>query len=628
MRGDEGNEGMTVTVQAKRLYISIAAALAVVCVGYLWLNTKAATIATDEIHYSYLENEDGVVFNWRGYADTIYYAPEGEYGQPGREPYSGQAKAAESTVKPVDTPGPFMEVTLAGLQRNTTYHYKIGIDGVDRTFRTVPTASFTWVDIGDTASSLCNSWMPTQHQLITVQNPSFVTHGGDISEANNCSAKATHSYYSDQEVWSRSAAFQPVWGNHEYANPTAKAAAGTPRDSMANYKGRSYMTNAQTVAIDTPKRVTHPGCGSESGSTVNTCQGEDWGWFKTGHVLFISYPEADSAAYPEWQIKADALMAQAQANPEIDYIITYGHRPAYTSVAVGPEMPLQAAVNALATKYSPRANNLTGKYVLNIGHHAHGEEAFAPINGLVHINNAAGGQGLTSFGDPAAAGSIFRMRHFGILRGDYDATNHSLAVRIICGAEFTTIKDACTYGNTMYGVTFTKSSVSTPAPSAQPLTIKEWITNAGVETDAVGWAGRYGSSPYVAVARVTGMAHTGTSSLRVSAVTGAKALSSGFNDNPRWQTNTIAGKMYTASVWVKPTFTGQKLTLRLREWKGTSSANDKAATITATATDWQKITVPLIATASGNQLAVAVYGNAMSAGQSFFADDISLTSTN
>ena len=133
-------------------------------------------------------------------------------------------------------------------------------------------------------------------------DPAFVTHGGDISYANGCGRGAVHQYYVDQQVWSAGAAFEPVWGNHEYGEPNSDEGMtpppGTPRDSLLNYKGRSFITNGQAVPSDTASQIANPGCGWETRATMNTCQGNDWGWFQVGHVLFISYPEPWPGAYP------------------------------------------------------------------------------------------------------------------------------------------------------------------------------------------------------------------------------------------------------------------------------------------------------------------------------------------
>jgi hypothetical protein len=132
----------------------------------------------------------------------------------------------------------------------------------------------------------------------------------------------------------------------------------------------------------------------------------------------------------------------------------------------------------------------------------------------------------------------------------------------------------------------------------------------------------------VTVAQDTSIAHSGTASIRVSALTGASNLSSGFNDNPRWVTNTVVGTTYTQSAWVEPGFPGQKITMHLREWKGTTLVTDKLVTLTAATTNWQQVARTLTAGGSGNQLSFAVYATSFSAGQWFNADDFSLTTPN
>jgi hypothetical protein len=112
----------------------------------------------------------------------------------------------------------------------------------------------------------------------------------------------------------------------------------------------------------------------------------------------------------------------------------------------------------------------------------------------------------------------------------------------------------------------------------------------------------------------------------VTALTGATNLSSGFNDSPRWVSQTVAGTSYTQGAWVDPSFAGQKITMRLREWSGSTLVTDKVLTLTAAAPGWQLLTQTLTAARSGDQLAFAVYANAINAGQFFYADDFSLTS--
>lgn len=587
--------------------------------------THAATDSVDEIHYSFGNTPDSVMFDWRGQEQNLYYGPDANYGY--------IAIATNSAITPVDTTGSFQEVQVKGLQPGSTYHYRIGLNGVDHTFQTIPTGDFTWADMGDTTATNCHPWMAEIQSLVAQQNPNFVTHGGDIDYANDCGVAAVHQYYLDQQVWSDSAAFQPVIGNHEYGKPGTEggmtAPSSTPQDSLLNYKGRSFFTNSQAVPNDTISQTTNPGCGWENGSTTNTCMGEDWGWFQTGNVLFVSYPEPWSNAYPTWQTAADQLMASAQADSNIDFIVTYGHRPAYSSSTTDINTALQAALNNLALKYSPTAGNPNGKYVLNVNHHAHWEEVFKPINGLVHITDGGGGAGQVSPStiDP---NSIFHITHPAILAAHYSASQHSLTVNILCGPVFAlNPKATCTYGSVLYTQTFTRNSIvptSTPIPTPTQV-VKQWVGNQSVDINLTGWAGKYGSSPYVTVAQDTTIAHTGAASIRVSALTGASNLSSGFSDSPHWVTSTTAGVTYSQSAWVKPTFVGQVLVMRLREWQGTTLKTDKWTTLTVSSTDWVQLNQTLTAAASGDYLSFIVYAKGIYAGQYFNADDFSLTTS-
>jgi hypothetical protein len=448
--------------------IGVPVAVASLVAALLPAPPAAAADSVDEIHYSYGALPGTVVVNWRGAEKRIEFGLSTAYGF--------AAVARSSRIRPVDLPGPFREVVLARLAPDTRYHYRIG-RGVDHVLRTAPLGSFRWVDVGDTASSLCKPWMTKVHTLIASLRPRFVTHGGDISEANVCGTGAVHRYYDDQQVWSTSAAFQPVWGNHEYGRPDSNAPRGTPRDSLANYKGRGYLTNPQTVPVDSTTRVKPPGCPEPSSSpprqsvqprigihrpveravALNQCRGEDWGWFQAGGVLFISYPEMWAGAMASWRPEADKLMAAAERDPSIDFVITYGHRPAYSSLKVnGRESSVRKALTALAREYSPRARHRHGKYVLNLAHHVHGLEVFKPVRGLTHVTNAGGGQGTAEL-RKVAHGSVLRVAHLGVLAGDYHASTKRLTLRWVCGPPLPESHDGdnCDYGDVVWSMTFT-----------------------------------------------------------------------------------------------------------------------------------------------------------------------------
>ena len=73
-------------------------------------------------------------------------------------------------------------------------------------------------------------------------------------------------------------------------------------------------------------------------------------------------------------------MLDAESDPSIDFVVTYGHRPAYTSQpSNGVQLDVRSALNALGDEFGTGAN---GKYVLNVAHHVHGEEAFSAQHGV------------------------------------------------------------------------------------------------------------------------------------------------------------------------------------------------------------------------------------------------------
>ncbi|HSX05999.1 MAG TPA: hypothetical protein VLF69_06015 [Candidatus Saccharimonadales bacterium] len=163
--------------------------------------------------------------------------------------------------------------------------------------------------------------------------------------------------------------------------------------------------------------------------------------------------------------------------------------------------------------------------------------------------------------------------------------------------------------------------------SSTNTTVNQIITNSGVETNTTGWGGYYGSSSLVSNTQSCGYgAHTGNCDILVTALAGASNASLGFNDSPRWVTNTDHTKTYSGSVWVRASFVGQVIHFRLREWHGSTLVTDNNVTWTANTLGWHQITNSITPAADGNQLAFIVHGSGMNAGDSFDVDDMVLTS--
>ena len=93
-------------------------------------------------------------------------------------------------------------------------------------------------------------------------------------------------------VWSRRAAYMPVWGNHEWDDPR--------RDDLRNYKGRFALPHAA----------------ASPGAPAAGCCGEDWYWFDYGAVRFIIYPEPYTQdTWADWARKRRAAVRRGRGRP-------------------------------------------------------------------------------------------------------------------------------------------------------------------------------------------------------------------------------------------------------------------------------------------------------------------------
>ena len=268
-----------------------------------------------------------------------------------------------------------------------------------------------------------------------------------------------------------------------------------------------------------------------------------------------------------------------------------------TSVQVGNNVTYQAKVSSPATSSGAAGVTLT-----------------AAIPSNASIVDAGGGT--------IGAGTV--TWNVGTLAPGQTATE-TLTLQATSGTSLTVTAQTATTDTACANAGSTCSASDTDTIGSPPPPFKQWVANPGVESDLTGWNGKYGANAKVTVTRDTTAAHTGVAGIKVAGLTGAKNLSSGFNDNPRWVLSTVAATVYTQSAWVDPTFVGQQITMKLREWKGNTLVLDKTVTLKATKVGWQQLSQTLTAAGSGDSLSFAVYG-LMSAGQSFFADDFSLTS--
>ena len=351
----------------------------VLAVGGIPSATWAATVS-DEVHYTFT-GSTSVAIDWRGPANDVRWGTTTDYGN--------TATGVAPSVMPWSSPGPFWQLQIGGLSAGSTYHYSIG-GGPDYTFHAPPTTNYRFDAIGDVGDTAHFGKLGTTLDNISADDPSFVLMVGDLTYANSGSSgqSAVDTHFNDVMRWSGRAAYMPAWGNHEYDVPGS--------DDLRNYKGRLLMPNAA----------------ASPGSPAISCCGDDWGWFDSGPVRFMSYPEPWTGAWADWQSKAGPLMRQAQDDPNIKYIVTYGHRPAYSTGYHAGETQIASILGGFGEAYS--------KYVLNINGHSHDYERFQPIQGVTHVTVGAPSsleQPWTS-SDPRTAMRAMHLSHLRVDVGD------------------------------------------------------------------------------------------------------------------------------------------------------------------------------------------------------------------
>jgi hypothetical protein len=344
-----------------------------------------------EVHYTF-SGPRSVTFDWVGSGDAI------RFGRTRR--YTRAATARAPDPLPFSSSGSFREATLTRLRPGTTYHYSIG-GGRDRMFSTVPKARYRFdfeADVGDSASY--RRVGPTQAQIAR-DRPAFVLVAGDLTYGNDDGQAAVDRHFEDVMAWSRRAAYMPTWGNHEWDDSS---------DDLRNYKGRFALPHAH----------------ASPGAPRAGCCGEDWSWFDAGPVRFISWPEPYSdATWSAWRTEAGRIMAAAEATRRIRFIVTYGHRPPYSTGYHKGESELASILDGFGDRYH--------KYVLSLNGHSHDYERFQPIHHVTHVTSGGGGSPLEPPWRQRDQRTAFRAMHLQHLR--ISVTPSRLRLEAVCGPE-------------------------------------------------------------------------------------------------------------------------------------------------------------------------------------------------
>jgi hypothetical protein len=194
-----------------------------------------------------------------------------------------------------------------------------------------------------------------------------------------------------------------------------------------------------------------------------SCCGDDWYWFDAGNVRFIAYPEPFTGAWPAWFTAAKTLMDQAEANTSIHYIVTFGHRAAYSSGSHAGLSTIRGYLDTLGVHHS--------KYVLNLNGHSHDYERTTPQFGVTHITVGIGGSTLEEAsgtcvwagGCPAPAWSADRAFHHGALRLTFGA--NGIHGDVLCGPAASQDDVACAAGDVFDSFTIGGQGVTSSPPS-------------------------------------------------------------------------------------------------------------------------------------------------------------------
>jgi hypothetical protein len=367
---------------------------------------KIISDTADQIHFSII-SATAVTFDWVGTADHIII---------GSKPRKLKSiiMAEHPSFLPVTSPwqsdpGPYWESKLMGLKQNTIYYYKIGESGKVHEFKTPPlpgTADFRVCLTSDIHES--SKECLAMFSQIAGLKPDLVLSTGDLTGAGPDGQKNVAERFHDAMVWSQDAAWMPVWGNHDWEYDTI--------DDLRSYKGRFDIPNPGTI----------------TGSPAISCCGEDWGWFDYGNTRFISLPEPwTSSTRVEWESQVTRVFSDAQNDQNIKFIVTFGHRSAYTSTTRRSpgEIGLRTILNRLNTKFP--------KYKLDLSGHNHQYERYLLTNGMTYIVNSSTGsyyhEGWQTPVKPVEC--AYRAIHYGILV--LDISENAISGRFVCSANST-----------------------------------------------------------------------------------------------------------------------------------------------------------------------------------------------
>ncbi len=155
----------------------------------------------------------------------------------------------------------------------------------------------------------------------------------------------------------------------------------------------------------------------------------------------------------------------------------------------------------------------------------------------------------------------------------------------------------------------TTTTTTVPAPS-------NLVANPGFEASLSGWGA---GTTKTALTRTCTTAHAGACSAQVGRKSGTGDAV--IDDSPNTVASAPAGAAYAATAWVKAP-AGRPVTLRLRQYRGTTVVQAWTAVVTGTG-GWQSLAVSSAAVGAGDSISVDVIAS-LTASQKAQVDDVSL----
>jgi hypothetical protein len=335
--------------------------------------------------------------------------------------------------------------------------------------------------------------------------------------------------------------------------------------------------------------------------------------FGSDGVIFVTYDEGGGQ-------NPNTMMAVVGSQVQAG---TYtGHYDHYSTVAtIEQGLGLPCLANACSASILPLSGNEVLPPSVSITQPANG----STVSGTVAVAGTAAAQG------DASISQVQVSVDNGALQTATGTTSWSASIDTTSLTNGThTITATATDSNNVTAtasITINVSNGGSTSCLAPPSGATELSGNVSVESNQTGWTGKYNSNSAVTRVEPSGGSYDGLWALQVAPQSGTSGAAGASNASPIWVTNTAAGQVYEASVFVNPSVAGEKVTLVVRETtSGGTGVGSHVTTITATS-GWQQITSTYTAKNSGDYIRYSVYAsNFASSSQNFLADCLSLWS--